>query len=164
MLKSSRKSIVNKLHVYTNEDLPFALLKAIIYQTIECREPTHHCETGAAKDADSSRVGLMGVTKDVAEGFGYKHIDMLDDRKCMEVGTKHFSGILKRIRQEYHSMPYRDWYLLALACYREGYEKVVKDLKRANNWMGVKINTKLGVQWAEDVWKLHLQTDGKKVM
>ena len=155
ILQSSRKSVLNKLHVYTNEDLPFALLKAMIRVTEE-----------HLKIIDGVlRIGIMGIARDVAEGQGYKHSDMMDDRKCIEVGVKHFSDVLRRVRLDYSSLPYRDWYLLALACYREGYERVVRSLgNRSNKWMEIKIATKLGVAWAEDVWKLHLTLEGKKVL
>lgn len=150
----TKKTIKRKLYVYSSPEVPVGLISAMI-ECISGFDVNHANGHG--------RVGVMAISKQVAEDNGYKHIDMLNPEKCISAGVKHFGKLLKQVRMEFPRMPIDDWYLLALACYHEGFNKAALPAKKSRSWSEAKGKMSSGVKFAENIWKEYGKTERRKI-
>lgn len=130
------KFIKERLYIYTNQEMPQKLLIAIISEMLSEIE----------SQKSTNRIGIMGITKEIAEANGYKHIEMLDDDKCLSVGTKLFVKIFSKIRRSIPSVPLDEWYLFSLYLFHGGGGPIPE------TWEELESDRR-SIDFAEKVWE-----------
>lgn len=150
-----KRSLRDQLYLYTSQEIPIKLLETLI-ELLTGFNSSYSDITG--------RVGVMGVTKDMAATFGFSHKDMMDEDKCVKAGTKCFTKILNVIRMAFPSASIADWYLLTISCYYTDFDKAKDILSQdgINGWNDYKTKRGYGSDFAERVWN-HFKNIGGSV-
>ena len=133
----------DRLYFYSSVELPMKLMQAMVENI------------GLYSCNNKGRVGIMGVTRDVAEEYGYRHLEMFNYDMCFAAGARHFKKMLKEIRFNLPGIRLEEWYLFTLACYCSGQEKVIDSMKKLDKkeWDYYKARFSSGVEFSEKVWE-----------
>lgn len=142
---TAARSIRNRLYVFSNREIPQKLLDCIL----------KHMTGYDVHYRDShGRLGLGGITKPIANRYGFDHKDMTDYERSLECVTVYLRDTIRDIRKSYPSMSLKDWYLFALACYYSSFDKVMASLNNLmiKDWQSYSRKYRYGVEFAERTW------------
>lgn len=107
---STRDQIVKNAYLYSNKDIPCALLVAIV----------DHVSGFDQLCTKAGHVGLMGITYEQALNQGKVHLEMFDPKLNLEVGSKELKRLLSTARAKFPGSKVDEWYLLAISAFING--------------------------------------------